>query len=323
MVDNNTFDDGVYAFQESEISLPRPVRFWLLLLIDIPSVYCSLIVLFYLIMEKTLRSQLINHIVIILLIIGLALQLIDIPFHLSFLHSGFVHPSTHWLCLLWWFMDLGLYNGCTINMAWGSIHRYLLIYHDRMFSNSKKRFLFHYLPLVFLALYILIFYVIVIVFPPCENTFDYALPVCNDFPCYLNDHVLGIWNSVVNNILPTMIITIFSLMLLIRVYWQKRLLNQRNRWRKQRKMTIQLVSTCSLYLIANIPLNTLAFARLCGLPEGVGVESQLYFAFLCYFVILLYPFVCLGSLSELRKKISWKRLLLLQRAQQNVVVRPQ
>jgi len=254
---------------------------------------------------------------------GLIIELVDIPFHLSFLHLGVVYPSTPGLCLLWWFMDIGLYTGCTIIMAWGSVQRYLLVFHDRLFLNRNKRFIFHYLPFIILLIYIPIFYIIAIIFPPCVNTYDYVLPVCNDFPCYLNDPVLGVWDSVGNNIIPIVIIRISSLVLVIRVYYQKRRLHQPNGRRKQQKMTVQLLCSCVLYLIPNMPLNIFVIAHLCGLSENVGVEIQLYFDFLCYFVILLYPFVCFSSLPELHKKMKWRKLFLLQQPRQIAIVRPQ
>jgi hypothetical protein len=319
MVTNMSFYN---IFQELEISLPRPVRFWLLVILLIPSVYCSFVLIFHLFVDKNLRSQLSNHIIINLLIIGLIIELIDFPFHLSFLHLGVVKPSTPLFCQVWWFMDIGLYNGCTIIMAWGSIQRYLLIFHVGLFSTAKKRLVFHYSPLIILTLYILIFYFTVIVFPPCTNTYDYTLPVCNNFPCYLDDPLLGIWDSVMNNIVPTITITIFSVTLLIRVNLQKRRLHQTNLWRKQRKMAIQLLCNSFLYMMANIPLNICILAHLCGLPEAVGAEMQLYFDYLCYYVTLLFPFVCLGILSELRKKIKWKGVLLFRRSQRIATVNP-
>jgi hypothetical protein len=254
---------------------------------------------------------------------GLIIELVDIPFHLSFLHLGVVYPSTPGLCMLWWFMDIGLYTGCIIIMAWGSVERYLLIFHDRFFLNKNKRFIFHYFPFIILLIYILIFYIIAIIFPSCMNIYNYSLPACNDFLCYLRDPAFGVWDSVVNNIIPIVIISISSLVLVIRVYYQKRRLNQPNVWRKQRKMTVQLLCSSVLYLIPNMPLNIFVIAHLCGLSENVGVQIQLYFNFLCYFVILLYPFVCFGSLSELRKKMKWRKLFLLQQPRQIAIVRPQ
>jgi phosphatidylglycerophosphate synthase len=139
----------------------------------------------------------------------------------------------------------------------------------------------------------------------------------------MNDPVLGIWDSVLNNIVAIIIMIIFSLVLVIRVYYQKRRLHQPNVWRKQRKMTVQLLCSCVLYLVPNMPLNILVFARLCGLSDDIGAEAELYFDYLGYFVILLYPFVCFGSLPELRKKMKWPGLFLVRRPQATGIIRPQ
>jgi hypothetical protein len=323
MIHNNSYVNDDVSFEESEISLPRPVRFWLLLLLNIPSTICSFVLLFHLLINKTFRRQLTNHVIIILLILGLIIELVAIPFPLSFLHLGIVQPSVPILCQIWWFIDIGLYNGSTIIMALGSVGRYFLIFHDRMFLNQSKRLIFHYLPFIILLLYILIFYIIVVFFPSCMNTYDYKLPICNDFPCYLNNPLLGIWDSVLNSIIPTIIMTVASVTLLLRVHYQKRRLRRPNLWRKQRKMIIHLLSQCVLYLIPNIPLSIFNFAHLCGLLKSVGVDLQLYFDFLCYFVILLYPFVCLSALSELRKKVKWREIFFLKQPWQIAVVQPQ
>ncbi|CAF1530286.1 unnamed protein product [Adineta steineri] len=309
-------------FSKEEISLPRQVRFWLFLILVIPSIYCSCVLLFQLFVNKKFRSQLSNHIIICLLILGLIIELIDISFHLSFLQLGSVWPSTPTLCTVWWFVDTGIYNGCVIIMAWGSIHRYLLIFHDRLFLTAKKRFLHHMIPLFILILYIFIFYTVVIIFPPCSNTYNYNLPVCGEFPCYLDIPLLGIWDTVINSIVPTTIITIFSMIVLVRVYIKKRRLNRANRWRRQRKMTIQLFSICILYLAANVPLNLVIFSHICGLPYHFGADVQVYANYLCYFVTLLFPFVCLSTLSEMRKKLQWKGLLLFRRSQYIGTINP-
>ncbi|CAF0948277.1 unnamed protein product [Adineta steineri] len=166
------------------------------------------------------------------------------------------------------------------------------------------------------------FAVIVIIFPPCSNTYDYTLPVCGEFPCYLDIPLLGIWDTVINSIIPTAIISIFSIIVLVRVYIQKRRLNQANQWRRQRKMTIQLFSICILYLAANVPLNLVIFSHICGLPYHFGADVQVYANYLCYFVTLLFPFVCLSTLSEMRKKLRWKGLLLFRRSQRIATINP-
>jgi hypothetical protein len=100
MIVNDSFSNDENTVQETEINIPRPVRFWLLLILDIPSIICSFFLLYHLLINKTLRHQLINHVIIILLIIGLIIELVDISFHLSFLRLGIVQPSTPGLCLM-------------------------------------------------------------------------------------------------------------------------------------------------------------------------------------------------------------------------------
>ncbi|CAF1007225.1 unnamed protein product [Rotaria sordida] len=279
MTTNDTFvDDHDHrgAFHESEMPITRPIRFWLLLLFDIPSIVCSLFLLFHLLINKTFRCHLINQVMMVLLIIGLIIELVAVPFHLNFLRIGYVKPSIPFICILWWFIDIGLYNGFTIIMAWSSIHRYLFMFHDQLFIRGKKRFIFHYLFLIILLLYTMAFYIIVIIFPSCIHIFDYTLPVCNDYPCYLHNSIFGIWDTVVNSILPTFIICIFSVIILIRFHYQKhRVVYRRNQWRQQRKMAIQLISSSVVYLIPNIPFNLLIIAHLCGLPKDVGVQPEL------------------------------------------------
>ncbi|CAF1166766.1 unnamed protein product [Rotaria sordida] len=306
-IENITETDGD-SFESSEISLPRFVRFWILILLDIPSVACTFFLLFHLILNRTLRREINNHIIIILLAFGLAGQLIDIPLYLTFItHTGIVFPSTPATCLIWWLAAFGFYNGGTLLMAWAAIERYLLVYHDRLLSTNRKRLLVHYFPLIMIILYTGIFYIVVIFLPPCENIYDYTLPICNAYPCYQSYGVLGMWEFGANNIAPTVVVACFSMLLLIRVTLLKRRLNQPMQWRKQRRMTIQLLSITSLNLIFNMPLNILSLAHLCGLPSDVGFEAQQYFYFSCYFLILLFPFVCLYQYPDLYKKLFCKR----------------
>ncbi|CAF0914639.1 unnamed protein product [Adineta ricciae] len=309
MVGTDDFAAATASFDTDEVAIPRPIRFWLLLLLDIPSIICTFFILYHLLIDRNLRWQLNNHSTIILLLFGSTIQLIDIPLNLDFIaNSGRVKPSNSILCRCWWIVDIGFYNGITIIMAWSAFERHILVFRDQWVSTRKRRFLLHYLPLIILLCYIYIFYVMVIFFPPCQNRYNYTLPVCNNFPCYLHDPILGKWDSCVNNIFPTVLISLFVVALVLRVYRQKRRLNQPIQWRKQRKLIIQLVPISVLYLIVNIPLNFLIFVHLCGVLEQSGGDVQLTFDFLGYLLILIFPFVNLASISELRKKTSLQRL---------------
>ncbi|CAF1406101.1 unnamed protein product [Adineta steineri] len=316
--DDNTNET---SFEDSEISLPRPIRLWVLVIFDSSSIICTLLLLYYLSHNRASRKALHNHVIIILLILGLGTQLIDVPSYIAFIiHSGVVKPSIPSSCLVWWFAAFGMYNGGTILMAWAAFERHILVFNYRWISTRRGRILGHYLPISILLLYIITFYIYVLFIFSCENTYDYTLPICNAYPCYQADPFIGMWEFIVNNIVPSVLVAILSFALLIRVIQQKRRLHQRIQWRKQRKMTIQLVSLSILNIIFNIPLNIVSLAHLCGLPASYGVEAEQYFYFSCYFLIFLFPFVCLFSYTELYKKIKLKFLYHIKRS--NNVVAP-
>ncbi|CAF3398160.1 unnamed protein product [Rotaria sp. Silwood2] len=72
---------------------------------------CSLFVLFQILINRKLRSAVKNHVLIIFLILGLGSQLIDVPFYLYFIVHSTVISSNYSVCLIWWFIDIGWYNG--------------------------------------------------------------------------------------------------------------------------------------------------------------------------------------------------------------------
>lgn len=297
------------AFENSEISWPRSLRFTLLIIFDIPSVACSLFVLYHLLINRTSRYALHNHTIIILLFIALIFQLTDIPWYLDFIHRGSVLPQKPIRCLLWWLVDLGFYNTAANILAWTSIERHILVFHDRWVSTRKKRLFVHYLPLTFLILYSTIYYTVVIFFPPCQHRYIYTLPVCAASPCHLFHPILGLWEMGVHGCLSTIIVAFFSIALLIRVIVYRRRRNRVFRWKIYRKMIIQLLSVSALYLLLNFPIMIISVAHLCGLPPDVGVEEQQISFFLTYWVMFLLPFVTLSSLPGLRKKIREIRFL--------------
>lgn len=301
------------AFENTEISWPRTLRFWLLLISDIPSIICSLFVLYHLVLNRTSRLALHNHTVILLLIIALLFQLTDIPWYLHFIVKGSVSPSIPVRCLLWWLIDLGFYNTVSLLLAWTSIERHILVFHDRWISTRKRRFFVHYLPLVLLVSYSTIYYTILIFFPPCQHRFIYTLPVCAASPCHLFHPIFGLWEMGIHGCLSTILVAFFSIALLGRVVIHKRRRHRKFRWRIYRKMIIQLLSISALYLLLNLPIMILSVARFCGLPSNIGVEAQQIAFFLTYWVMFLLPFVALCSLPGLRKKFRMIGFLQQQR----------
>ena len=310
---NNSSGMNDDFFPDPEISLPRSIRFWLLLLFNIPSVICSLCLIIHIIVNRNQRHACQNHIILLILIFGLPIQLIDINFYLAFYHKGSFEPFNPIVCSIWWLVDNGFFNGCLILMAWLAIERHILIFHDRWLANRKGRLLFHYIPILVLVVYILLFYIYGVFFLPCENTYDYTLPACGTVPCYQLNGVVAMWDSLVNDAVPIILETIASVSLIIRVQWQKHRLRQSNQWRKQRRMIFQLLLVSGLNISLNLAIPTIYLAHLFGLPAAYGIQAQFYFFFLGYYFIFLFPFASLCQFPSFRRNFKNKLCNVLSR----------
>ena len=109
-------------FENSEILWPRPLRFWLLLIFEVPAVTTSLFALTFILTNRAARSAIHNHTIIVLLVLVLINQLIDVPWHLEFLQKGIVSPSTPARCLVWWFRQSRCLQHC-LSCSGLDVHR--------------------------------------------------------------------------------------------------------------------------------------------------------------------------------------------------------
>lgn len=293
-------------------------RFWFLIILNALSIVCSLFVLYHLVFDRNLRKAMNNHIIIILLFIGIFLELTDIPYVIHFYRFDDTWQFTVQFSQFWTFIDYGFYSIQMLLFAWATIERHILIFHDQWLSTKKKRFFLHYLPIIIIIVYCLIYYLIIIVFLACDYMNYQSLVNGVPFPCVYEYSVVYTWDLIFNQIVSAMITAIFSVALLIRVLYQKARLFRQIQWRKQRKMTIQLLSVTILYQVFNFPWAFLQFCYVVKIPidtDGV-VFSTVYF--LPYYLIELFPFVCCGMLPDLNKKI--RKLFFIQR--QTRVVQP-
>ncbi|CAF1015667.1 unnamed protein product [Rotaria sp. Silwood1] len=297
------------SFNNDMNVLHSSIKFWIYLVILVPSIICSLFVLYYLLLDKNLRRGLNNHTIIVLIFICLICQVTIYPWMLYFYKNGNHWHRTLTLCRIWGFIDWGFYITQAIIFAWTSIERHILIFHDLWVATRKKRFFIHYLPLILLMLYCLMFYSLVYFFPFCKHAVRYNAALCID-NCLYDNYAFYIWETIVHQILPNLMIVIASIALLSRILRQKHRVHQRIQWRKHRKMAIQLLSISFLYLIFSFPNTIMILMYLCGLTYNIGRNVKIYAEFFSYLVILFFPFVCILSLPELRKKI--KRIILLR-----------
>jgi hypothetical protein len=142
-----------------------------------------------------------------------------------------------------------------------------------------------------------------VVFYPCDDTqWDFTTIECGDTTCYLSgSQILATFDWIANTGLPIFVIILASIALVIRVIKQKHRRQQVITWSKQRRMTLQLVSISSLYLIAWFP------SIVTGLMEqfySSNFLSQIeddYILDLSYLICIFLPWISIGFLPEFMK----------------------
>lgn len=278
------------------------VRFWSYLCVLIPSFLCALFVLYNLLFDRSLRNSLHNHVIIVLVFISLTADVTIYPWMLYFHQKKGVWERSVMFCVIWGFLDWTLYVVHTMLFAWATIERHILIFHDRWLSTRRRRLFLHYLPLIVVPLYLLILYIVMYFFPNCENNVRPSYLLCI-YPCLYDIRMISMWDFVVNQIIPILTIIVFSSALFVRVLRQRARMRRTIQWRKHRKMAIQLLSISFFYLIILFPYAVVYIVRLSGLTNTLVTDFRTYTAFLSYFVVLLFPFVCALSLPELQTKM--------------------
>jgi hypothetical protein len=283
--------------------IPNTVRFWSHILLLIPSIVCSLLVLYCLLFDRALRRIFHHHVIILLLSIGLISQVTNYPWMFYFYQYVGVWRRSPVFCAIWGFLEWGFYATQTFLFAWATIERHILIFHERCLRTKMKRAFVHYLPMLVLFLYCLVYYSVMYFFPPCSNFYFYVRKTCA-YPCIVMNYPFFVYDTVVQQILPVMVIVLSSMLLMIRVLWRKYRLRQPQQWRKNRKMTIQLLSISLLYLFFSFPYSIVSILMLCGgLPADLIFALYDYSVFLIDFPVLFFPFICLLSFSEVRMRV--------------------
>ncbi|CAF1507908.1 unnamed protein product [Adineta ricciae] len=314
---NSTLSDSLNS--AGIIRVPQSVRFWYFICWDILSLSCTLFNLYFLLFNRTFRRALHNHIFIVLLLICLIDETCTVPWFIR--NDATLTPwqAPYEFYLFWAFFEYFLYSLQIGLFSWGTIERHILIFYDRWLNTNKKRFFFHYFPILFLIIYSLIYHIIVYFILPCDGTFDAFLNGGLYAPCAFTRTSLGTWDLIAHQLIPTLTILISSLILILRVQWQKARTHRIIDWKKQRKMVIQLVSISIIYLLFNIPWVGIILAYQFGLPASIAVYGMVYAKFLWYNITFFFPFVTCLSLPELREKIKQK-LLFCQQEQRRVHV---
>ncbi|CAF4144352.1 unnamed protein product [Adineta steineri] len=280
-----------------------PIDFWIAFASSIICVLCSLLVLYCLLFYRTLRSALSNHIIILLLILIIirTLEFLGTTFY-GFASDQFMLPLG-FSFLFSYFCDYGLYSIQIILVLWANIERHILIFHNQWISTKKKRFYVHYMPPMLLLIYSLLFYILITFNPFCDSSQLNFVPGIPPSPCALNNAIIATVDILLHHIIVILLIAILSIALIVRVILQKQRLNQPIQWQKHRRMMIQMIFTSIFYLICDAPWAILVFIVKNNLLQ-YNLDTPLIVALtLRNYVMYLYPFICLASLSELRSKM--------------------
>lgn len=248
---NNMFMDEDLNASPSSIGIPTSISSVTYIIADAFSIVCTLFVLYYLLFEKTLRHALNNHIIIILLFMSLIYELTTIPWLIHHIQYGSPWIQNSIFYLFTFFFDYGIYATQIALFAWATVERHILIFHDQWISTQKKRFFINYLPILIIIIYCFIYYSLVAFAPFCQNSFETFIAAGVYIPCVFSKIVLGTWDLLFHQVIPTILIVICSIALIVRVIRQKRKVNLPIRWRKHRKLTTQMISISILYLVAH------------------------------------------------------------------------
>ena len=294
-------NDTVFS---QEMASTRQIKFFAFVILEPPALICNILLVYYLLFDRTLRQNLYYHSIAALLTACLLTNLIVVPRIINYLYSGHTLPETNINCLIWQWCDYLLFGIVNILIFCVSMERFLLILYSYLYGTARRRFIFHYLPIIILIIYITIFYTAAILMNSCELNFNFGQPLCG-FPCYTMTTSISLYDTIVHSWLPLFGSTFVDVYLVIQVVHRRQTIQrQRAQWRKYRKMLIQLIVISSLYLTLQIPFYTTLSIRLFTvLPDSVLYIFVNYIYYFFWLLTLLLPFVCIGSIPEIVGKL--------------------
>ncbi|UJR07476.1 hypothetical protein I4U23_011765 [Adineta vaga] len=278
-------------------------KFILMIILEIPAIFISIRIFIHFLITRQARLALRNHGWIVLILTNFIQLVIDLPISMSYYYRETVWPTSDLFCALWDTCEFSLNSIGLFLMAWISIERHLIVFHSqRIFQRRWKRWLFHFIPILFCLLWSPIFFFILIVISPlCTNQWDYNFLSCGA-PCYYGVMIVGQFDFCFNIVIPNVIIMLANVTLIIRVIYQKLSRQQVIHWRRHRKMVLQLWIISSLYMAFWLPVSITILIQITIDPSFM-IDSLSTMQFFTYLIPLLLPMICLSTLSDLTKKI--------------------
>ncbi|CAF1426083.1 unnamed protein product [Adineta steineri] len=220
-----------------------------MLIFEVLAIALSLVIFVHFAVNHQVRSKLKNHGWLVLLICNFVQLILDLPMPMSYYYVGSVWPTSNIFCVWWTWCEYSLNSIGLFLMAWISIERHFIIFYPHtILQVSWKKWIFHFIPIIFCLIWAPLFYfVVVIISPECTTVWDFSLLICG-LPCHYEISILIQFDFIFNIVVPITIIILANLLLVIRVTYQKMSRQQAINWRRHRKMVSQLWIVSSLYL---------------------------------------------------------------------------
>ena len=276
------------------------VKVILFVMCQIPSLIISLLIFLFFATHRLLLRDIRHQAILLLLVVNFIQLSGDLPMIIHFYRIGYVSPSTPGYCVWWTFFEYTLEVTAALLTATISIQRHLLVFHEHMLNVRFKLFALYYAPLLFCLVYPPLLYLILIVLYPCDGTqWDYTSSVCGFANCHLvYSKTLATFDWTAHNGIPTAIIIISNIFLILRVVKQKLRQQQRVVWKKQRRLTVQLLGISGLFLLAWLPSLIIALVQQLLDPSFLAQVQKDYTIEMIYLMCLFLPWVCVGQLPR-------------------------
>jgi len=287
----------------NEWYLLQHVKFYIILILQILSISLCLLIFTFFILHPTVLRKLQHKATLVLLILNFTQLTLNLPLALHFYLLGRVSPATSAYCKWWIFIESTLDAVNEFLAATISLQRHILVFKPNMLNVRLTRYLLYYLPLLFSVIYPTTFYMATVLFYPCDDTqWDFTAITCGTTACYLSgNNNLATYDWIVDTALPSIVILLSDIVLVIRVTKQRYRRRQAITWSKQRRMTLQLLSISSIYLVTWLPNIVIGILQQFYPSAFLNVIEKNYVGDLTYLICLLIPWICIGLLPEFTK----------------------
>lgn len=144
-----------------------------------------------------------------------------------------------------------------------------------------------------------------VLFYPCTEAFDYTIQLCGG-PCFQLNPVMGQIDLVVTIYIPLSCIIFFNTFLVIRVILQKHRMLQKNIWKKNLGMLLQLLSITVLHVGVWMPCIIVILIILAHpSPSELTIQLQSSWVLInmIYIAVLGNPLVCIFAIPEIKEEV--------------------